>query len=71
MEIQAELIRPGIKRAQSSRLHAPHREVHSNHGEVVRDIIMAFADGLTVPFALTVGLSSCAVLLTFPFLSPT
>jgi hypothetical protein len=34
------------------------RETHSSAGEVVRDIIIGFADGLTVPFALTAGLSS-------------
>jgi VIT1/CCC1 family predicted Fe2+/Mn2+ transporter len=33
-------------------------ERHSTSGDVVRDIIIGFADGLTVPFALTAGLSS-------------
>ena len=36
------------------------KEKHSGHGEVVRDVIIGFADGLTVPFALTAGLSSYA-----------
>ena len=39
-------------------LERPHTEQHSEHGDVVRDIIIGFADGLTVPFALTAGLSS-------------
>jgi len=39
-------------------LLANHRERHSRHGPVIRDIIIGFADGLTVPFALTAGLSS-------------
>lgn len=37
----------------------PHAEQHSdNNGAVIRDMIIGFADGLTVPFALTAGLSS-------------
>lgn len=36
----------------------PHKEQHTGHGEFVRDAIIGFADGLTVPFALTAGLSS-------------
>jgi hypothetical protein len=35
-----------------------HVERHTDYGDVVRDIIIGFADGLTVPFALTAGLSS-------------
>jgi vacuolar iron transporter family protein len=36
-----------------------HRESHSSHfTDVLRDMIIGFADGLTVPFALTAGLSS-------------
>lgn len=35
-----------------------HAEKHTDHNGVVRDIIIGFADGLTVPFALTAGLSS-------------
>ncbi|KAK5130883.1 hypothetical protein LTR08_001604 [Meristemomyces frigidus] len=35
-----------------------HPEHHTRHGELVRDCIIGFADGLTVPFALTAGLSS-------------
>ncbi|KAK0925467.1 Protein ccc1 [Friedmanniomyces endolithicus] len=37
---------------------SPHKEKHAAHGELVRDAIIGFADGLTVPFALTAGLSS-------------
>jgi len=39
-------------------LEGEHIEEHSDHGDVIRDIIIGFADGLTVPFALTAGLSS-------------
>jgi hypothetical protein len=35
----------------------PHCEHHSSHSDFVRDAIIGFADGLTVPFALTAGLS--------------
>jgi len=35
-----------------------HTEHHTRHGELVRDSIIGFADGLTVPFALTAGLSA-------------
>ncbi|KAJ5812619.1 hypothetical protein N7474_008920 [Penicillium riverlandense] len=38
-------------------LHAA-SERHSESGAVVRDAIIGFADGMTVPFALTAGLSS-------------
>lgn len=58
IEPRAEFARPSIKQTQSSSLRAPHKEVHSDHGEIVRDIIIGYADGLTVPFALTAGLSS-------------
>ncbi|KUI69900.1 Vacuolar iron transporter 1.1 [Cytospora mali] len=36
----------------------PHAETHSNNGDMIRDMTIGFADGLTVPFALTAGLSS-------------
>lgn len=58
VEPRVELVRPSLKRSQSSRLRASHKELHSDHGEIVRDIIIGYADGLTVPFALTAGLSS-------------
>jgi hypothetical protein len=43
---------------QQGRRGMSHNEHHSQNGDVVRDIIIGFADGLTVPFALTAGLSS-------------
>ena len=33
------------------------RKKHIDHGEIFHDMIFGFADGLTVPFALTAGLS--------------
>ncbi len=33
-------------------------ESHSSAADIIRDAIIGFADGLTVPFALTAGLSS-------------
>jgi len=56
MEPMSELY-PTIKRPRSSRSDS-HQEHHTDHGEITRDIIIGFADGLTVPFALTAGLSS-------------
>lgn len=35
----------------------PHQERHFNASETVRDVVIGMADGLTVPFALTAGLS--------------
>lgn len=35
-----------------------HKEKHSQIGEYMSDAILGFADGLTVPFALTAGLSA-------------
>ncbi|CAM1503650.1 Fc.00g012410.m01.CDS01 [Cosmosporella sp. VM-42] len=35
-----------------------HEECHLDYSNVLRDIIIGFSDGLTVPFALTAGLSS-------------
>jgi VIT1/CCC1 family predicted Fe2+/Mn2+ transporter len=34
-----------------------HQERHSGSGEVIRDMVIGLADGLTVPFALAAGLS--------------
>jgi VIT1/CCC1 family predicted Fe2+/Mn2+ transporter len=34
-----------------------HHEQHAGSGEVIRDIVIGLADGLTVPFALAAGLS--------------
>jgi hypothetical protein len=36
----------------------PQLEQHSQNSGLVRDAIIGLADGLTVPFALTAGLSS-------------
>jgi vacuolar iron transporter family protein len=36
---------------------APHVEMHFQASDVVRDIVIGMADGLTVPFALAAGLS--------------
>jgi hypothetical protein len=55
---EMEAVRPRPSRRQSRRSLPPHHEHHSDHGDVVRDVIIGFADGLTVPFALTAGLSS-------------
>jgi len=35
----------------------PHVEKHFTSGEIVRDVVIGMADGLTVPFALAAGLS--------------
>ncbi|RAO69787.1 uncharacterized protein BHQ10_005799 [Talaromyces amestolkiae] len=50
-------IEPSIETLSPQDAHVAN-ESHSDHGDVVRDIIIGFADGLTVPFALTAGLSS-------------
>jgi len=34
-----------------------HTEIHFNSGELVRDLVIGMADGLTVPFALAAGIS--------------
>jgi hypothetical protein len=34
------------------------KEKHTDNSDIIRDAIIGFADGLTVPFALTAGLSS-------------
>ncbi|KAL1855064.1 Protein ccc1 [Paecilomyces lecythidis] len=44
--------------SQPSRFSHRATERHSNSGAITRDIIIGFSDGLTVPFALTAGLSS-------------
>lgn len=42
----------------SGEIEPHHKESHAKHGDLVRDFIIGFSDGLTVPFALTAGLSS-------------
>lgn len=65
----SSLIRPDAIRRPSMKYGAlsqhqhhdppPHAESHSNNNnDLIRDITIGFADGLTVPFALTAGLSS-------------
>lgn len=49
--------RSNVTRSKSKR-QAAHNEKHNAYGDIIRDIIIGFADGLTVPFALTAGLSS-------------
>jgi hypothetical protein len=46
------------ERQSMSNTPFPHQEHHRENGPVLRDAIIGFADGLTVPFALTAGLSS-------------
>lgn len=55
--------RPGHKRldskASSLTTLSPQRsESTADYGDILRDIIIGFSDGLTVPFALTAGLST-------------
>jgi len=45
------------QRSSSDNPHE-HRELHFNGAEVVRDVVIGMSDGLTVPFALTAGLSN-------------
>lgn len=35
----------------------PHHELHFTDSEIVRDVVIGMADGLTVPFALAAGIS--------------
>jgi VIT1/CCC1 family predicted Fe2+/Mn2+ transporter len=42
---------------QSSTPSSPHHEHHFESSDVVRDIVIGLADGLTVPFALAAGLA--------------
>jgi VIT1/CCC1 family predicted Fe2+/Mn2+ transporter len=37
--------------------HHPHKEEHFTSSDLVKDIVIGMADGLTVPFALAAGLS--------------
>ena len=41
----------------TSHAHSEHVESHFESGELVRDVVIGMADGLTVPFALAAGLS--------------
>ncbi|KAF2170121.1 hypothetical protein M409DRAFT_36014 [Zasmidium cellare ATCC 36951] len=44
--------------SSDSEKSSPHKERHTGHSVFIRDSIIGFADGLTVPFALTAGLSA-------------
>ncbi len=37
--------------------HHPHAELHFRQSDLIKDIVIGMADGLTVPFALAAGLS--------------
>lgn len=39
----------------------PHIEKHFTSGQIVRDVVIGMADGLTVPFALAAGLSGALI----------
>jgi len=41
--------------------HSSHTEQHFTGNEMVRDVVLGMADGLTVPFALAAGLSGAMV----------
>jgi len=47
---------PGVKHMPQT----PHIEQHFTGSELIRDIVIGMADGLTVPFALAAGLSGIA-----------
>lgn len=49
---------PPPKDTEKSSASSAHSEKHTGHSIFIRDSIIGFADGLTVPFALTAGLSS-------------
>jgi VIT1/CCC1 family predicted Fe2+/Mn2+ transporter len=46
---------------QEAKSKAPHVERHFRANEMVRDIVIGMADGLTVPFALAAGISGAGV----------
>lgn len=54
----AEMTMETRSQVGSARTSHAETEQHSSAGDVIRDVIIGFADGLTVPFALTAGLSS-------------
>lgn len=52
---------PSTEKETSSTMHRSltvHSEPHKTHGVLIRDSIIGFSDGLTVPFALCAGLST-------------
>lgn len=52
---------PASASRQTGMRTAKMKERHKMNGGLLRDFIIGFADGLTVPFALTAGLSSYVV----------
>ena len=42
----------------SSEAPGEHKEPHFKGADIVRDVVIGMSDGLTVPFALTAGLSN-------------
>ncbi len=48
---------PAVTDTHPQHPHHQHHERHAGSGEVIRDIVIGLADGLTVPFALAAGLS--------------
>ncbi|KAB2570244.1 hypothetical protein BFW01_g5622 [Lasiodiplodia theobromae] len=58
MSREALLPKPGAYLTFPASESQRHPEKHSDNNAVIRDTIIGFADGLTVPFALTAGLSS-------------
>jgi len=53
-----EFNEPNSEISTSTPKTEPQLEQHSQNSSLVRDAIIGLADGLTVPFALTAGLSS-------------
>lgn len=49
---------PAVRDKQTSHHASAHAEHHSSHGDFLRDAIIGFSDGLTVPFALCAALST-------------
>ncbi|KAK2597721.1 hypothetical protein N8I77_012486 [Diaporthe amygdali] len=63
--LNSPMLRPDALRRPSQRYlsyqhdsHHHSEEHNSSNGDMIRDMTIGFADGLTVPFALTAGLSS-------------
>jgi VIT1/CCC1 family predicted Fe2+/Mn2+ transporter len=50
--------KPSTASTASTEVELHHKETHVAHSDLVKDCIIGFSDGLTVPFALTAGLSN-------------
>ena len=57
---EPDIERPGFRRYSDSEstVVTLHNEPLIDYNDILRDVIIGFSDGLTVPFALTAGLSS-------------